>query len=355
VKILTCKRSADAVATAREIAVVLMLLLCSYGCRANAGHDQGHETGHHADHAEQDSHNHHGGHGGHGGHGDHGDHGHDDSIAPGHHRTVIKAAAAAASGIRVAKARPMQLESSVELHGRILPNQDRLLHVAPRYPGVVVEVRKRLGEAVAAGETLAVIESNQSLERYEVRSGIAGTVLVKNLALGEFVRQQDDLYVIADLSTVWADFDVYRRLADRIRPGVAVTFESAPESAPMTALIEWVSPIGAPLTQTLLARAVLDNSSGSWRPGMFVNGHVAVATVHAGVAVDRRALQTLEGRPVIFVRNGDVYTARSVSIGLDAGRFIEIVSGLKAGEEYVVENSFIIKSALGAGNVEHSH
>ena len=67
------------------------------------------------------------------------------------------------------------IRSEIELFGRVEPDGDRTAHVTPRFPGVATDVRKRLGDAVAKGEVLAVIESNESLRPYEVRSRIAGT------------------------------------------------------------------------------------------------------------------------------------------------------------------------------------
>ena len=69
-----------------------------------------------------------------------------------------------ASGIEVETAGPAVMKSTLDLNGKIMPNEDRLAHIFARFPGVVKEVRKHLGETVRKGETLAIVESNESLE-----------------------------------------------------------------------------------------------------------------------------------------------------------------------------------------------
>ena len=89
----------------------------------------------------------------------------------------------------------------------------------PRFPGVVRSVHKRLGDAVARGDLLAMIESNESLQPFELRAPLAGTVIAKDVAPGEFVSTERELFQIADLASVWVDLDVYRRDFGRLRVG----------------------------------------------------------------------------------------------------------------------------------------
>ena len=125
----------------------------------------------------------------------------------------------AASGIQVAPASSRSIRATLDLPGEIVPNADRLAHIVPRFPGVAREVRKRLGDAVREGEVLAVIEGNQSLSTYEVRSLISGTVIEKHLTLGEFVRDDQDIFVVADLSNIWVNVSIYARDVSRVRRG----------------------------------------------------------------------------------------------------------------------------------------
>ena len=129
----------------------------------------------------------------------------------------------AAAGIELATASPGVLRDSLLLNGMVQPNQELLVQVTPRFPGIVREVRKRIGDRVQKGDVLAIVESNQSLTPYELKAALAGTVIDRQTTLGEYVSEQKPAFVIADLSTVWVDFSVYRRdlgAGQRRRSGV---------------------------------------------------------------------------------------------------------------------------------------
>src|SRR5437899_6486899 len=89
------------------------------------------------------------------------------------------------SGTRIEVSGPVVLKKTLKLNGRIGPNEERMVHVSPRFPGIVKSIAKRLGDVVKTGEALAVIESNESLQPYEVKSEIEGAIIKKDIALGE--------------------------------------------------------------------------------------------------------------------------------------------------------------------------
>ncbi|HKU98680.1 MAG TPA: efflux RND transporter periplasmic adaptor subunit, partial [Vineibacter sp.] len=151
----------------------------------------------------------------------------------------------AAAAIELVKAGPGTLRESLRLNGIIQPNQEALAQVTPRFPGVVRDVRKRLGDKVNKGDVLATIESNQSLTTYDLRAAIGGTIIDRQVALGEYVSEQKPVFLIADLSTVWIDFSVYRRDFSRVRVGDTVVVDLDDGGAPIETRISYVSPLGA--------------------------------------------------------------------------------------------------------------
>ena len=140
---------------------------------------------------------------------------------------VLSDAKVAAAEIELAKAAPGVLRDSLLLNGMVQPNQESLVQVTPRFPGIVREVRKRIGDHVQKGDVLAVVESNQSLTPYELKAALAGTVIDRQTTLGEYVSEQKPAFVIADLSTVWVDFSVYRRDLARVNLGDQVFIDPA--------------------------------------------------------------------------------------------------------------------------------
>jgi cobalt-zinc-cadmium efflux system membrane fusion protein len=225
----------------------------------------------------------------------------------------------------------------------------------PRFAGIVRSVHARLGERVAKGARLAVVESNESLHPFELRAPLAGTVIAKDVVPGEFVASDRVVFELADLDTVWADLDVYRRDFGRLRVGQPLEIDAGDGSPPMASTLAYLSPVGSANTQTLLARAVLANRDGAWRPGMFVTASVEVAATEVPVAVERGALQRVGGRDAVFVAAGDVFEAWPVELGRRDATHVEIVSGLAPGQGYVAAGSFTLKAEAGKSGASHEH
>jgi len=259
---------------------------------------------------------------------------------------VLSDAKVAAAGIELATASPGVLRDSLLLNGMVQPNQEALVQVTPRFPGIVREVRKRIGDRVEKGDVLAVVESNQSLTSYELKAAIAGTVVDRQTTLGEYASEQKPAFVIADLSSVWVDFSVYRRDLGRVHVGDQVLIDAADGGAPVEARISYLSPVGSSDTQSALARAVVANTAQRLRPGLFITGRLSLSAKQVGVAVKSSAVQTIENRSVVFVRNGDKFEARDVELGERDSELVEITFGVLEGDVYAAKNSFIVKSEL---------
>lgn len=260
-----------------------------------------------------------------------------------------------ASGIDVQPAAPRRLRVTLDLPGEVVPNADRVAHIVPRFAGIARQVKKGLGEHVRSGEVLAVIEGNQSLSTYAVNSLISGTVIEKHVTLGEFVRDDQDIYVVADLSSVWVNVAVYARDLPKIKRGQNVLVESVGEGPSSEGRIDYVGAVVGEATRAATARVVLPNRGLRWRPGMFVTARIAVDDREVGVAVPENAVQRIEGRDCVFVQEGDGFRARPVVLGKSDGQWIEIVSGLKVGEPFVFRGSFVLKSELQKSEAGHEH
>lgn len=259
-----------------------------------------------------------------------------------------------AAGIELLQAGPRELNEVLRLNGIIQPNQETLVKAAPRFPGVVRSMRKRLGDKVKKDEILATVESNQSLTTYDLKAPMDGTIIDRDGTLGDFAAESRALFTIADLSTVWIDFAVYRRDFARVRVGDAVSIDLGDGGAPIQARIDYVSPLGTSDTQSSVARAVVPND-GRLRPGMFVDGRVVLSATPVEVAVRASALQTLEGKTVVFVREGEAFTPREVELGGRDADWVEVKFGLMPGDTYAAKNSFVIKAEIGKGSAAHEH
>jgi len=300
------------------------------------GHDHGHDDGH--DHGEA----------------------HDAADARAHEADVVTLSAAelAEFDIHVSSAGPDTVSTYLTLPGEVHPNADRLAHIVPRFSGIVTEVRANVGDTVQRGQVLAIVESDESLAPFEVRTLIEGTVIAKHIALGEAASRDRDTFVIADLSTVWIDLTVYQRDLAVIRRGQPVRVFVGHDASPDAGTIDYVTPIVDESTRTATARVVLPNPGGRWRPGMFVRGRVLVSSVAAAVAIPRTALHTHDERTVVFVETEAGFVPRPVEIGLAGEQTVEVLGGLAAGDRYVSRGGFTIQAELdrdALGHAGHAH
>lgn len=270
-------------------------------------------------------------------------------------RTTMTPDAVKSSGIVIETAGPAKIKTTIKVNGRVQPNEDHMTHVIPRYPGIVKKIHKRLGDAVAKDEVVAVVESNESLQSYEVKSSIAGTVIGKDVRQGEFVKEGEVIYIVGDLSTVWVDLNVNRKDFDKLKVGEAVTIFAGEGTTNATGTVSYISPFGAEDTQTMLARVELPNSTGKWRPGLFVTGEIIVEEAEVPVAVKARALQTFRDWEVVFMADGGMFEIAILELGRRDAEWVEVISGLNAGQKYAAENSFIIKADILKSGASHDH
>jgi cobalt-zinc-cadmium efflux system membrane fusion protein len=270
-------------------------------------------------------------------------------------RTVIPQEVAELSGISVENPQSRAIALTHRIRGKVLPSEHRIAHIIPRFAGVVREGRKHIGDRVEKGEILAIIESNQSLQPFEVRSQIAGTVINGHLIVGEYVPENQWVYVVADLSEVWVDLFVPLQDRLNITLGQRVRITSATGQRAKEVRISYLAPYADERTQAQLIRAVVPNQGDEFIPGMFITGDVVIAERNVPIAVRQEAIQRFRDWEVVFIRYGDAYEAHPIKTGVRDGAWVEIVEGLSANDPYVVSNSFLVKADILKSGASHDH
>ncbi|MDX1923316.1 MAG: efflux RND transporter periplasmic adaptor subunit [Alphaproteobacteria bacterium] len=273
---------------------------------------------------------------------------HDDSVK-------IDPAAARALQINVLEAGSGTIRQTIDVTGRITLDQTTTAQVKARFPGIIRSVVKQPSDVVKAGDTLATVESNDSLQVYPVKSPVTGTVLTRTANIGELANDSA-LFVVADLSRLWVELFVFARDGDKIKAGQPVRVRRLDDTAAAEATLTLVLPTADPSSQTIVARATLPNAEGLWRAGMSVRASIAHAESNVTVAVQSQAIQRVEGVDVVFVQTADdTYQAQPIVLGISDGTWTEVRSGLAAGQRYVASNSFILKAEMGKAGAEHDH
>ena len=285
----------------------------------------------------------------------HGDRLHRWAFAAPELQTTLPAAVAARSGVATEPAGPATFREQLAVYGSVKLNANRLGRAVPRFGGLIREARKSLGDPVAAGEVVALLETNQTLATIEVRAPLAGVIVEREIHAGQTVAEGATLYVIADLSEVWVDLAVPQRDHTRVHVGQTVTLHADDGGPATSGTLAWLSPFSDAATQTLTARVVLPNPDARWRPGLSVKADLAVAEYPVAVAVKESGLQTLFDFTVVFSQHGEVYQARPLELGRRSGGYVEVLKGLAAGEPYVTANSFLLKADIGKSAASHDH
>ena len=258
-------------------------------------------------------------------------------------------------GIVINTAAPAMVNQTIPLTGRITLNQNTRADVRARFEGIVRSVNVNWGERVEKGQVLAVIESNESLQDYNITAPISGVVLERNTNTGD-VANSDVLFVIADLSNVWAKFHVFPRDASYVQSGQRVSIHTLENDKNASGKVDMLFPTADELSQTQIAIVVLSNPERAWKPGMTIEGDVSVAETEAQITVKASALQKMEDLgDVVFVKEGNSFIHRPVKKGRKNDSYVEIIQGLKAGEAYVSDGSFIVKSDILKATAAHSH
>ncbi len=198
-------------------------------------------------------------------------------------------------------------------------------------------------------------EDEADLTEYVMRAPLSGTVVARHLTRGESVPTDREAFVIADVSTVWVDISIYAHDLERVEAGQTVTV--ATESGLETeGKIAFVTPNVSEETRTANARVFLANKPMRLRPGMFVTARIAVAEEPADVRVPATALQTHEGRDVVFVKDKEGrLKPRPVTLGRRNSDYVEVLAGLRTGDTVVTDGAFVVKSQLAKSGFDDGH
>ena len=223
---------------------------------------------------------------------------------------------------------------------RVSPEQDL---IAARTTATEARIALRLAQQqVSAAGT-----GGGGLNRIGIVAPMSGQVIGRSVVLGQTVAADAELFRVANLSSVSLSLNLQPQDAGRVRPGATVNIKAAGRQA--TAKVTFVSPALDANTRLVPVIATLDNRNGLWRVGEPVTASVALTGSggDGAIRVPLTAVQTEEGRSVVFVRTKTGFQATAVQLGDSAGDSVIIKSGVKGTEEIATVNSFTLKAELG--------
>jgi membrane fusion protein, heavy metal efflux system len=281
---------------------------------------------------------------------DHSDHGHSDEVpCSGDEEIVVELTdqAMKLADVKLEKVKRSKIATTLELPGEIAFNDDNVAHITPRYAGIAKEVHTQLGKKVNRGDVLAVIESNESLSHYNVIAPIDGHIIEKNITNGEFLSEEDDIYVIADLETVWVNCDVYPKNGQQIKVGQKIKIKAVGTNLETEGRITYVAPVYNGSTRSAIARAVISSQNMKWKPGMFVYASIEISSDKEVLTVSKNSVQVLDEKSVVFIPDGkNEFIPNEVTLGINDEENVEIISGISADDLYVSNGAFEIKAKI---------
>jgi len=181
-----------------------------------------------------------------------------------------------------------------------------------------------------------------------LRSPIAGTVTRREVSAGQVVDRLQTLYVVSDLTRLWAWLDAYERDLGAVREGgeAALVSESLPEVR-FAGRIDFIGEV-EPETRAARVRVRIANPDRRLRPGMFIRAELTAPAGTAEVlAVPREAVQEVDGRPLVFrVAGSGRFEPVPVTLGRTFDGTVEVTDGLAAGDEVVTAGAFTLKGQM---------
>jgi Cu(I)/Ag(I) efflux system membrane fusion protein len=295
-------------------------------------------------------------------------------------------------GVRIAKVKRRSEPSHIHTVGRIMYDEDRIAQVHPRADGwiermhvravgdsvkkgdllyeiyspalvnaqaeflqvlrrnksnVIKESRRRLRALGISEDQIKALETRRTPAQYvKIYAPIDGVITKLGAADGMYVKRENAVMTLADVSTVWLISDVFESDAELLSYGAKVTATSKFDAGlKIIGKVEYIYPTVSPVTRTIPVRTTRDNANGYFKPGMFMSISIEGPDQKEVTLIPREALirTGFQERVILALGEGHFQPALVVS-GREFGKKIEILSGLSPGEMVVVSGQFLIDS-----------
>uniref|UniRef100_UPI00404B66A7 efflux RND transporter periplasmic adaptor subunit n=1 Tax=Gelidibacter sp. TaxID=2018083 RepID=UPI00404B66A7 len=194
-------------------------------------------------------------------------------------------------------------------------------------------------------------ETGKVKENFPVYATVSGTVTEKLVEQGDYIKQGQPLLKIANLNTVWGNFDVYENQIDRFKKGqeVMITTNAYPNKE-FKGKVDFIDPILNTKTRTVTLRVVLNNEDDVFKPGMFVTANIdgVISNNDQVLTIPASAVMWTGERSVVYLKtNPDqpIFEMREIKLGNQIGNEYEVVEGLFVGNEIVTNGTFTVDAA----------
>ena len=233
--------------------------------------------------------------------------------------------------------------------------QKELLETAKikdRQPALYQATKEKLRLWKISEAQIAAIESSGEVQtQFDIFADVAGVVIARNIAVGDFVSRGSSLFEIVDLSNVWVMLDAYESDLGAIRKGDDLSFQvSAYPGKEFKAKVAYIDPVLNPDTRTVGIRAEATNRNFELKPEMFVSANISTSQAgQSGLIIPKTAILWTGPRSVVYVQVGNkdapAFEMREIEIGPRLGEDYLVLSGIEEGEFIVSNGVFAIDAA----------
>jgi len=256
--------------------------------------------------------------------------------------------------IKTEAARLGSLDTSLKAAGRLSENLNKTAKVASTLEGRLLKLNYDLNDRVKPGDILALVQTPELLGKpLEIKAPIEGVVLERKSTTGELVEKGSAIYTISDPSDLWVIAEVKERDIAAIKVGQEASFKvlAYPDQVFHGKVVRLGNQVETD-TRTLEVRIETDNADGRLKAGMFADVEIITTILNDILVIPDTALQSDGDSQVVFVAQGDnQFEKRAVTLGMEQQGRVQVLDGLKAGDEVVTEGSFILKSELLKGEL----
>lgn len=289
---------------------------------------------------------------------------------------------------------------SIYLQGKVEPDERRMSEITSRFGGRIEKLMVNFtGQEVKEGEKLATIYSpslvtaqrelleaisfkdsrpslytaargklklwdlndkqidniekkGEPIIYFDVLSPITGTVTMRHVSIGDYVKEGTPLFEVIDLRKLWVMFDAYESDLPWINLGDKIDFTvQALPGKNFSSKVIYIDPFINHKTRIAKVRLEVANNDGELKPEMFVNGLLEskFAENSNEILIPKSSVLWTGKRSVVYVkvpdRESPSFLFREITLGPEAGSFFVVVDGLEIGEEIAINGVFKIDAA----------
>ncbi len=246
------------------------------------------------------------------------------------------------------------LIKKIDVTGQIAQDVENISNVLAPGAGIMTECRTQVGAFVKKDDVVCLIKDEGNGVLTEVKSPRSGVIIADFHKVGDKVDTVSEIHTVADISRLWANFDIYEKDVAQVKLSQKILVHSiAYLDIEFEGEIVFISPRVDEISRTIKIRALIKNSENLLKLGMFVNGQIVSKSDDEYLTVPASAVQTMGDKMVVFVKIDEgKFRPQEVYVKAETADQVALSDGIKEGDSIVSKGAFLLKSALLADQLE---